>query len=83
MPIDLVTYFLKSKDAHTHQLAEAAVAAMDKKALEAVTPLTTKTLAVATTAAAASSSSTSAAMAASMPTGNNGNKDIKSLEKSI
>lgn len=29
MPIDLITYFLKSNDAATQQLAEAAIAAMD------------------------------------------------------
>ena len=32
LPIDLITYFLKSNDAATQQLAEAAVAAMDKMA---------------------------------------------------
>ncbi|XP_075163478.1 band 7 protein AGAP004871-like [Haematobia irritans] len=76
MPIDLVTYFLKSKDAATHQLAEAAVAAMDIKS---------KALATPTTSSAQTPTGTNPPPpSSSQPysTTKNGNKDIKSLEKS-
>lgn len=44
LPIDLITYFLKSNDAATQQLAEAAVAAMDKIATKQDNETTTISL---------------------------------------
>ncbi|XP_011291115.3 band 7 protein AGAP004871-like [Musca domestica] len=81
MPIDLVTYFLKSKDAATQQLAQAAVAAMDEKSTampqttSAKTPPPTNTSTTTSTAPPPTTTATT-------NTNNNGNKDIKSLEKS-